>query len=94
MIVRTYAPIPRYKYWMPLMNNSASAWCPHRGACAATYYAHFRGFDKTFFRKRIGTITVRITAVEGNYVYVPFRNLYSSFNDRVSSFFTWGSFWQ
>jgi len=79
---------------LTLMNNKASAWLPQKTLlCVRPNYGHFRGWDKWFFRRRIGTITVDLDALAAlpSGLFVPFNGIYSSFNDRVSSFTQWGS---
>jgi hypothetical protein len=91
--ITTFSPVVGgfAKPVMPIMNNIASAWIPRRiPLCNSPVFAHLRAFNKPFFFQRIRTMTVNITDGLSD-LFVPFANIYSDCDNRISSFITWGS---
>lgn len=83
---------PSSKEVMTVLNNRASAWIPQRAlVCSGNSYAHLKAYDKALFIKKIGTITVCVTCTSDATLFVPFNGIYAAYNDKISSFITWGS---
>lgn len=87
-----FYPVPNNQAILEFMNNKVSAWIANKANfCSGTSFAHLRGFDKAFYFKKIGTITVCLSCAPGGYLFVPFNNTLSKYNDKISSFQTWGT---
>jgi hypothetical protein len=70
-----------YPYAGILDNNKHSAW---KGDVSTGCFGHkkaeLKGYDRSFYRDQIGTITT-----QGD-VFTPFMNIYSDFDNKITSF--------